>query len=198
MKVNTTSSEYIVNKYKNLVYKIARRLDFGIAQFDDLVQAGFMGLIKACNKFDFTKQTNFISYASIYIVSEMKRENRKVSIYKTSDHIIKLKAKIDKIQDQSIYDIAKLVNTTVENVMLAQSINQEVISFNDIEETIPSPRLKFIEIYLTKEEYEIYHLRVINKYSQKEISKILNISQPSVSRRLKELKNKIIEEELYK
>lgn len=198
MKVNTTSSEYIVNKYKNLVYKIARRLDFGIAQFDDLVQAGFMGLIKACNKFDFTKQTNFISYASIYIVSEMKRENRKVSIYKTSDHITKLKAKIDKIQDQSIYDIAKLVNTTVENVMLAQSINQEVISFNDIEETIPSPRLKFIEIYLTKEEYEIYHLRVINKYSQKEISKILNISQPSVSRRLKELKNKIIEEELYK
>ena len=154
MKVNTTSSEYIVNKYKNLVYKIARRLDFGIAQFDDLVQAGFMGLIKACNKFDFTKQTNFIRYASIYIVSEMKRENRKVSIYKTSDHITKLKAKIDKIQDQSIYDIAKLVNTTVENVMLAQSINQEVISFNDIEETIPSPRLKFIEIYLTKEEYE--------------------------------------------
>ena len=197
MKVNTTSSEYIVNKYKNLVYKIARRLDFGIAQFDDLVQAGFMGLIKACNKFDFTKQTNFISYASIYIVSEMKRENRKVSIYKTSDHITKLKAKIDKIQDQSIYDIAKLVNTSVENVMLAQSMNQEVISFNDIEETIPSPRLKFIEIYLTKEEYEIYHLRVINKYSQKEISKILNISQPSVSRRLKELKNKIIEEELY-
>ena len=82
--------------------------------------------------------------------------------------------------------------------MLAQSLGQETISLNDIEDIIPSPRLNFIEIYLTKEEYEIYYLRVINKYSQKEISKVLNISQPSVSRRLKELKEKIIEEELYK
>lgn len=198
MKVNTSSSEYIVNKYKNLVYKLARRLDYGSASYDDLVQAGFMGLIKACNKFDFTRQTNFISYASIYIISEMKKENKKVSIYKTSDHIIKLKAKIDKYQDQTVNEIAKRVNTTVENVMLAQSLGQETISLNDIEDIIPSPRLHFIEIYLTKEEYEIYYLRVINKYSQKEISKVLNISQPSVSRRLKELKEKIIEEELYK
>ena len=198
MKVNTSSSEYIVNKYKNLVYKLARRLDYGSASYDDLVQAGFMGLIKACNKFDFTRQTNFISYASIYIISEMKKENKKVSIYKTSDHIIKLKAKIDKYQDQTVNEIAKRLNITVENVMLAQSLGQETISFNDIEDIIPSPRLHFIEIYLTKEEYEIYYLRVINKYSQKEISKVLNISQPSVSRRLKELKEKIIEEELYK
>lgn len=198
MKVNTSSSEYIVNKYKNLVYKLARRLDYGSASYDDLVQAGFMGLIKACNKFDFTRQTNFISYASIYIISEMKKENKKVSIYKTSDHITKLKAKIDKYQDQTVNEIAKRVNTTVENVMLAQSLGQETISLNDIEDIIPSPRLNFIEIYLTKEEYEIYYLRVINKYSQKEISKVLNISQPSVSRRLKELKEKIIEEELYK
>ena len=198
MKVNTSSSEYIVNKYKNLVYKLARRLDYGSASYDDLVQAGFMGLIKACNKFDFTRQTNFISYASIYIISEMKKENKKVSIYKTSDHITKLKAKIDKYQDLTVNEIAKRLNTTVENVMLAQSLGQETISFNDIEDIIPSPRLHFIEIYLTKEEYEIYYLRVINKYSQKEISKVLNISQPSVSRRLKELKEKIIEEELYK
>ena len=198
MKVNTSSSEYIVNKYKNLVYKLARRLDYGSASYDDLVQAGFMGLIKACNKFDFTRQTNFISYASIYIISEIKKENKKVSIYKTSDHITKLKAKIDKYQDQTVNEIAKRVNTTVENVMLAQSLGQETISLNDIEDIIPSPRLNFIEIYLTKEEYEIYYLRVINKYSQKEISKVLNISQPSVSRRLKELKEKIIEEELYK
>ena len=83
MKVNTESCEYIVNKYKNLVYKLARRLNYGNALYEDLVQAGFMGLIYASNKFDFTKNTNFISFASIYIVSEMKKENSKSSIFKT-------------------------------------------------------------------------------------------------------------------
>lgn len=198
MKVNTESCEYIVNKYKNLVYKLARRLNYGNALYEDLVQAGFMGLIYASNKFDFTKHTNFISFASIYIVSEMKKENSKLSIFKTSDHILKLKSKINKCDGMTLNEIAERVNTSIENVMLVQSLNQERISFNDIEDTIPSPKLNFLEISLTKEEYEIYKLRVINKYSQKEISKILNMSQPSVSRRLKELKNKISEEELYK
>ena len=198
MKINLNSNEYIVNKYKNLVYKLARRLSLGMAQYEDLVQAGFMGLITASNKFDFTRETNFLSYASVYIVSEMKKENRKCSIYKTSDHILKLQSKINKCDGLTIKEIADKTNTSIENVMLVQSLNQERISFSDIEETYPSPRLQFLELYLSQEEYEMYKLKIVNKYTQKEISKILNISQPNVSRRLKELKNKIIEIDLYK
>mgnify|MGYP003306472061 CR=1 FL=1 len=197
MKVNTSSYEYIVNKYKNLVYKLARRLNLGKVDYDDLVQAGFMGLLAACNNFDFTKNTNFISYATYYIISEIKKENRKSSIYKTSDYIQKLKNKINKYDNLTIEEIARKVNTSVENVMLVKSLNYEVISFNDIEECYPSPRLNFIELILTKEELEVYKLKVINKYSQKEISKTLNISQSTVSRRLKELENKIKKDGLY-
>ncbi len=197
MKVNTSSYEYIINKYKPLVYKLARRLNYGKVEFDDLVQAGYMGLLFACNNFDFTKSTNFMSYASTYIISEMKKENKKALPYKTSDYMSKLKSKIDKCEDLSITEIAKKVNTSVENVMLIKSMNQEVIAFNDIEECYPSPKLKFIELILTKEELEIYKLKIINKCTQKEISKILNVSQASVSRRLKALENKIKQEELY-
>ena len=195
MKVNIASYEFIINKYKNLVYKLARRLDNGKAQFDDLVQAGFMGLLNACNNFDFTKNNDFISYASKYIVSEMKKENRKSSPYKVSDYLLKLKSKVEKLENLSLEEISRITSTSVDNILLAKSIDNEVLEFN--EELYPSPRLKFIELVLTEEELEIYKLRMINKYSQKEISKLLNISQPTVSRLIKRLEIKINQEGLY-
>lgn len=191
MKINTRSCEYIVNKYKNLVYKLARRLNNGKTEFDDLVQAGFMGLINASNNFDFTKSDNFISFAAIYIVSEMKKENQKSSIYKTSDYMQKLERKVNKLDGLSIKEIAETLNTSIENVLLVKSNNQEVVSFNEIEETIPSPKINFLELELTSEELILYKLRIVNKCSQKEISSLLQVSQPSISRKLKELKDKI-------
>lgn len=195
MKVNIASYEFIINKYKNLVYKLARRLDNGKAQFDDLVQAGFMGLLNACNNFDFTKNNDFISYASKYIVSEIKKENRKSNPYKVSDYLLKLKSKVEKLENLSLEEISRITSTSVDNILLAKSIDNEVLEFN--EELYPSPRLKFIELVLTEEELEIYKLRMINKYSQKEISKLLNISQPTVSRLIKRLEIKINQEGLY-
>lgn len=195
MKVNIASYEFIINKYKNLVYKLARRLDNGKAQFDDLVQAGFMGLLNACNNFDFTKNNDFISYASKYIVSEMKKENRKSNPYKVSDYLLKLKSKVEKLENLSLEEISRITSTSVDNILLAKSIDNEVLEFN--EELYPSPRLKFIELVLTEEELEIYKLRMINKYSQKEISKLLNISQPTVSRLIKRLEIKINQDGLY-
>ncbi len=195
MKVNLTSYEFIINKYKNLVYKLARRLDYGKASFDDLVQAGFMGLLYACNKFDFTRNSDFISYASKYIISEMKKENGKSTPYKVSDYLLKLKSKVDKLNNLSLQEISQLIGTSVDNVMLAKSLDSEIVEFN--EELYLSPKLKFIELELNKEELQIYKLRIVNKYSQKEISKILNVSQPTVSRMIKRIENKISQEGLY-
>ena len=196
MKVNTSSYEYIVNKYQDLVYKLARRLDYGKMHFDDLVQAGFMGLLYASNNFDFTKNTNFISYASKYIISEIKKENRKASLYKTSDYFLKLKSKIDKLKDLSIKEIAEKTGTSIENIMLIKSMENDTISLE--EDKYPSPNINFIEIVLSNEELQLYKLRIVNKYSQNEISKILNVSQSTVSRMLKKLQIKIIQEGLYK
>lgn len=195
MKVNLTSYEFIINKYKNLVYKLARRLDYGKASFDDLVQAGFMGLLYACNKFDFTRNSDFISYASKYIISEMKKENGKSTPYKVSDYLLKLKSKVDKLNNLSLQEISQLIGTSVDNVMLAKSLDSEIVEFN--EELYLSPKLKFIELELNKEELQVYKLRIVNKYSQKEISKILNVSQPTVSRMIKRIENKISQEGLY-
>ena len=198
MKVNTTSYEYIVNKYKGLGYKLAKRLKTNKSDFDDLVQAGFMGLLTASSKFDFTKNTNFISYASVYIISEMKKENQKISIYKTSDYIRKLKSKVEKLENKSVNEIAEILNTSVENILMVKNLQNNVVSFNDIEEILPSPKIEFIELDLTKEELMLYKMKYVNKLTQFEIGERLNLSQPTVSRKLSELKKKIIDLELYK
>lgn len=198
MKVNTTSYEYIVNKYKGLVYKLAKRLKTNKSDFDDLVQAGFMGLLTASSKFDFTKNTNFISYASVYIISEMKKENQKISIYKTSDYIRKLKSKVEKLENKSVNEIAEILNTSIENILMVKNLQNNVVSLNDIEEILPSPKIEFIELDLTKEELMLYKMKYVNKLTQFEIGERLNLSQPTVSRKLSELKKKIIDLELYK
>ncbi len=191
MKVNTKSCEYLVNKYKNLVYKLANRLYYGKVEFEDLVQAGFMGLVAASNNFDFTKGDNFISYASIYIINEIKRENRKASIFKTSDYILKLKSKVDKLEGLDILELADYLNTSTENILIAKNLNNEIISFNEIEDTYISAPITFNTIHLSKEELVYYNLKYVNHYTQKEISKRLNISQSTVSRKLKEIEDKI-------
>lgn len=53
-----------VNKYKNMVKTLDET---------DLEQHGFMGLIKAARRFDFSKETEFSTYAVYWIQQEITR-----------------------------------------------------------------------------------------------------------------------------
>jgi len=78
-KINTTSYEYLVNENRLLVYKIARRFKCSYLEFDDLVQIGFMGLLKAIHHFDINKNVKFSTFATYYIIGAIKDELRKVT-----------------------------------------------------------------------------------------------------------------------
>ena len=56
-----------------LVYSCARRLQRRGAEFDDLVQAGCVGLIKAADGFDSSRGLAFSTYAVPVILGEIKR-----------------------------------------------------------------------------------------------------------------------------
>ena len=77
-KVNT-NEEDIVREYQGLVYKIARRFKSPYLEFDDLVQVGFMGLLKSYHRFDKTKNTKFSTFAVYYIMGAIKDELKKVT-----------------------------------------------------------------------------------------------------------------------
>ena len=62
-----------VEENMGLVYLCARKLQGRGAEFDDLVQAGCVGLIKAADAFDASRGLAFSTYAVPVILGEIKR-----------------------------------------------------------------------------------------------------------------------------
>lgn len=88
-------------KYEGLVRKIASKYNFR-SDYDDLFQAGMMGLIKALKKYDRTRETNFEDYAKFYIKGE---------ILKTLNSDFQVKVSSD------TYRLSKEINETRNNLM---------------------------------------------------------------------------------
>ena len=60
-------TDYLLEKYKNLVRKKARALYLIGGDNDDLIQEGMIGLYKAIRDFDEKKETGFPVFAGICI-----------------------------------------------------------------------------------------------------------------------------------
>lgn len=59
--------DYMLDKYKNLVRKKARAMYLIGGDNDDLIQEGMIGLYKAINKFDQSKENSFYNFADLCI-----------------------------------------------------------------------------------------------------------------------------------
>ncbi len=73
MNLNKDEYNRLVTDNMGLVYTCANRFRGRGIEFDDLVQSGCIGLIKAVNGFDETKGFKFSTYAVPAIIGEMKR-----------------------------------------------------------------------------------------------------------------------------
>ena len=182
----------VVKEYQYLVYKLAKRLYNGKTEYEDLVQAGFLGLIKAIDHYNPFISQKFLGFASKYILYEMKKEFRKSSYFNISDYLYKLSNKIQKIKSNDLEEIAMTCNTSLENVLIIKTQDIYTIEKLDDYNNIPSNELK-LPIGLTKLEEKIYKMRVLYHYSQNEIANCLLISQSSVSKKLKIIGEKLID-----
>ncbi len=68
--------EQIVRQNKGLVAMSARKFAGGSCEFEDLMQIGYMGLLKAVKRFDPTYGVMFSTYAVPMIIGEMRRHLR--------------------------------------------------------------------------------------------------------------------------
>ncbi len=78
---NKEAKETFLTKNRGLVVHIARR--FSEVDNEDLIQAGFIGMIKALDKFDLQFGTAFSTYAVPFIMGEIKewlRKEKQVSL----------------------------------------------------------------------------------------------------------------------
>lgn len=65
--------EQLIEEHLPLVESVARRYRASGEPHEDLVQVGTIGLIKAIDRFDLSREVEFTSYAIPYIVGEIKR-----------------------------------------------------------------------------------------------------------------------------
>lgn len=89
--------ERVVQCYMPLVEYVARKLSFSRDELDDLIQIGCMGLLRAMDRFDVTKEVDFSSFATPNIIGEIKHYFRdKRSIVKVPRRLQELYTKIKK------------------------------------------------------------------------------------------------------
>ena len=68
--------ELLVSRHRNLVFSCARRYRGGTEPTEDLMQVGYIGLMKAISRFDPAVGTNLAAYAQACISGEIKRHFR--------------------------------------------------------------------------------------------------------------------------
>jgi RNA polymerase sigma-B factor len=75
-RTRAAACELLVTRHRNVVYSCVRRYRGGPEPAEDLVQVGYVGLMKAISRFDPAVGGNLAAYAQVCISGEIKRHFR--------------------------------------------------------------------------------------------------------------------------
>lgn len=139
-RISKNAYEQLVKINTGLVKSIAMRFINRGIELEDLIQIGMLGLIKAIDGFDFSKECSFSTYALPVISGEIKRQLRdsgpiKVSrIYKRNAAML-LKEKNSIIEnegrDPSIAELAERCGLEAEEAAAALDSSMPIISIHE-------------------------------------------------------------------
>lgn len=208
--------EMIVNNL-GLVHSIANRFRGRGADYEDLYQAGCVGLIKAVDNFDKTKGFAFSTYAVPVIMGEIKRIFRDGGPIKVSRSLkeksIKVQAVRDKfiskeLREPTISELSDLCNINVYELSEILNIINPVVSLSyitddgDEEMDIPIDEsdtlfdklsISQVMAVLPEKDQQLIKYRFYEGKTQCETAEILGISQVQVSRKEKAILIKLKE-----
>lgn len=199
-------TELLIKANIPLIKKIATK--FYNVSFEDLYQAGCIGVLKAYKNYQKNGTTKFSTYAYDYIFGEMYECVYKNQKIKVSKELLRLQRKIEvaysslcqKLNRHATYEeVATFLNLPLELIYEAISSNSSVVSLDDKinddgcwyevienkEENISlDDRLVLEEGInsLKEEERKIINYRYFKDYTQTETAKKLNMTQVMVSR----------------
>ena len=158
-----------------VIYEVNSKFSNTLCDKDDLVSAGIIGLIKAIDNYDGTKNSKFATYASKCIDNEIRMSLRNVRKHL---NLFRLDDYVNCVSDTTFVELLCDEKDFFENVFTKEEyeIVRKIISELPLKEKI------IVEMYFG------FNGR---KYTQVEIAKEVNISQSYLSRVIKDILNKI-------
>lgn len=206
--VNTEySRDKFIEENLGLVHSLCRRFIGRGIEYDDLYQAGCIGLIKAADRFDRSRGLCFSTYAVPVISGEIRRLFRDGGAVKVSRSVkelsIKLSSLIPKLEaslgrEPTLSEISAAAGIPPEEISEAICASRPVMSLtlgaddglSEIELPVPDPGNALIDHVavlsalekLPNDERQLISCRYFHGLTQSRTAKLLGISQVQVSR----------------
>ena len=174
-------TEYILDKYKNLVRSKAKSMYILGGDSDDLIQEGMIGLFKAIRDYDYGRDASFFTFAELCVTRQLYNA---VSASGRQKHM-PLNTYIS--LNGNAYDDQALNNGTLEDTLSLEGDNPEAIMID--RENVEAIE-HFIDTELSpfeKEAVELY----LTGMSYVQIAKVLGKDEKSTDNALNRAKNKI-------
>ena len=211
----TSRRDKMIEDNIGLVHSIAKRFKGRGEDYDDLYQAGCVGLIKAVDNFDESKGFLFSTYAVPVIMGEIRRLFRDGGAVKVSRSLKEKSIKVQAVRERfikkelrepTVSELSNLCGIETEELSEVLNIINPVVSLSctteDGDETIDIPvddtdklfdRLSVHQAIrdLSNDELLLIKYRFYEGKTQCESAKLLGISQVQVSRREKQLLAKL-------
>lgn len=217
MVVNNT----YIEANMGLVHACAKRFINRGIEYEDMVQAGCIGLVRADKSFDKDRGVKFSTYAVPFILGEIRQLFRSGGAIKVSrglkDLSIKVHREIEKFlfqhsRNPTLEELSVLLNARREDIFEALESSQRPISLtvssDKGEEEIKVPvefddekissKISLMQVLdkLCKTDKTLIALRFFHGKTQSQTAKILGVTQVWVSRRekyvLAELRKKLM------
>ena len=204
--------DLLITENMGLVHSCAHRFSGKGIEYEDLFQAGCMGLVKAFDAFDTERGVRFSTYAVPVILGEMKRLFRDGGTVKVSRSLKELSPKatrereifvIKKGREPTVSELAKILSVSELEITEALCAAAPVISLTSGEDEgggqtdvpVDSPeeqiteRLSVIKAVsdLDERDRRIIRLRYYENRTQTQTAKVLGMTQVQVSRREKKI-----------
>ena len=215
---STVDREILITENLGLVHSCAHRFTGRGIEYEDLFQAGCMGLVKAFDAFDTERGVRFSTYAVPVILGEMRRLFRDGGTVKVSRSLKELSVRAMKERENfilktgrepTVSELSEILSVKEEEVTEALCAAAPVISLTAGEDEgggqtdvpVESPedeiteRLSVIKAIsdLKERDREIINYRYYKNKTQTETAKILGMTQVQVSRREKKILKEIRE-----
>jgi RNA polymerase sigma-B factor len=209
---DTRARDRLVQLYLPLVETLARRYRGPGAEFDDLLQAGSIGLLNAIERYDSSRSDEFAAFAVPTVAGEMKRYIRdRAAAVRLPRTLHEAAGRLPRERER----LTRRLGRTPTETELAEAIGVSPAELAELEAALRAPapgdgadtvadtraagseeRLMLADAFeaLDEQEREIVYLRFIEDLDRKEVAGRLGISESQLGRRTRRALAKLRDE----